>query len=166
MDAYGVSGAEGSAAQDSDEDPLSGHDTITRLMVNGAAVMAFLADLRNFSLNVIANAHASADGETDEVNAFSGNVLGKVTGTYGKAYVHHLLNALYGQEADLPMPFAGGMGVTLNAVVVQYGYFRNGLLAHALAITYVNGNYLCAHVLKITYSEIPEPYPGSLHSGQ
>lgn len=92
----GISGGNVSSSSDAGKDPFSGHDTVSRLMVNGAALMALLADLRDFEKGILSDFEDGSEGEGTEVDATGREVFGEVPRTDIESGGSHLLHAFDG----------------------------------------------------------------------
>ena len=75
-----IAGGNGAAFDDFAKNTFFGHDTFADFLENGAADMAFLADLGDFQDHFFPDFDVCADRDGDQVNAFGGQILGKGTG--------------------------------------------------------------------------------------
>jgi hypothetical protein len=97
------------------ENTLARHDAVADLLENGAAVVAFLADLGHLEHH-LAVAQTGADGQGGQFEAFGGDVFGKGSRVEFQSMGAHDGDGFFGQQADLAMPVTG-MGVTDHAMV-------------------------------------------------
>jgi hypothetical protein len=98
--------------------PFPGHDTVAGQSVNGAPVVADLADLGHLDQRFGTYPQAGPYGQGRQIQAFGGKVFGERPGSNLQTQILHLLDALHGQQADLTVP-GSPMGITRQSKILQ-----------------------------------------------
>jgi hypothetical protein len=85
---------------------FSGHDTISRLLIDCTTLMALLAYLSYLKTN-LTQGKTSADRQGEKIYSSGNDIFGKVTVFEGKTFPAHLIDTLLRKQADLPVPVPG-----------------------------------------------------------
>jgi len=129
-----IAGGNGAALMTLPKNTSLGMTHLPTFWENGAADMAFLADLGDFQDHFFPDFDVCADRDGDQVNAFGGQILGKSTGPSSNPSLRIFINAFIGQETDLTMGSGIGMGITNHPVAYLKLSGRDNIFAGAFLI--------------------------------
>src|ERR1035437_9895186 len=94
-----------------------GHDAIAGLQVDGAARMTDLPKLGHDQFRLAPDPQPAAQTQSSQVESRHDHVLREIAGLkIQQSFPAHGLDVVRGQQADLPMPWAG-VGIALDAVI-------------------------------------------------
>lgn len=103
--------------------------------------MTLFPDLSHFYLDTIADRQLRADEKTKEVDPLCCHILRKIPRLDVKPLVPHLPDTLDREEAHLPVPSRGRMGVSLDAVFgLQRGLCNRLILTPFLSLILRDAN--------------------------
>ena len=133
--------ADDAARYDAGEHALPGHDALTDKLPDGAALVTFLADLRDLQHRFAAHPQTCSHREGEQLDPFRGQVFGKdaVAEAVGTS-VAGFFNAFRPQQADLPVPLAR-VGVSLQPKILDQPSFRNGDFGRFFLFTDIDRQY-------------------------
>jgi hypothetical protein len=80
--------------------------------------MTFFADLCDFHQSIFPQFQASAHRKFPELDAFGGNIFGKIAWIDIETLLTNLRDAFNGQKTDLAMPITG-MGIIFKTVILD-----------------------------------------------
>ncbi len=95
-----------------------GHYTISDLLKNGATGMAFLSNLSDTEHNTFSYQQFRSNRQGRELNTLCCKILSKISRNDIDSHILYLVNALPGEETDLPV-HKTQMGVILEALVLN-----------------------------------------------
>jgi hypothetical protein len=117
-------------------------------MIDGAAVVALLADLSNLQQYLISHFQSGANGKFPELDPLGGDIFGKIPWSNLESPVSNRADTLHGQEAHLSMPVAR-VSITLETSILQE--FTCGKVRFLLTLEAADGD---CHDLALQRSRI------------
>src|SRR4030067_426489 len=121
------------------------HHTIACLIINIASFVADLSYLADLHFNFIADNQPCSYRQACKFNPLNSKILCKISGIHIQAELSHLINRLYGKQANLPVPLFACVRITLKSEVFFYKDLVNILLSLAFFFAYAYCDYLAFH---------------------